>query len=134
MSSWVEYGVVANYADRQVAAFGYEVVAAQSAGDQIPAQAVLAANAADQLRVDGRMGVILRPRGQNEIGERNGEYRHAEEEDVDDPLRLLFAPVLVRRKCHPFWHDVSARRVFSHLGGPSMNARPRGYGSRLRRE
>ena len=64
------------------------------------------------------MVVILRPRGKDEVGERDGEYRHAEEEGVDDPLRLFFGLSLARRKCHPFTHDASARLVFFHVAVP----------------
>jgi len=38
----------------------------------------------------GAMVVILCPRGEDEIREREGEYRHAEEESIGDPLHGIF--------------------------------------------
>jgi hypothetical protein len=38
----------------------------------------------------GAMLVILGPRGEDEVREREGEYRYAEEESIGDPLRVVF--------------------------------------------
>lgn len=42
----------------------------------------------------GAMVVILGPRGEDEIREREGEYRHAEEESIGDPLHVVFGLTL----------------------------------------
>jgi len=51
-----------------------------------------------ELRVLRRIVVVLCPRGEDEVGERDGEYRHAEEESVGDPLHLFFGLSLILRK------------------------------------
>jgi hypothetical protein len=45
------------------------------------------------------------------------EYRHAEGESVDDPLRLFFGLSRIFRKRHPFANDFSAHFVFIHVAG-----------------
>jgi hypothetical protein len=58
--------------------------------------------------VHERTLLILRPRGEDEIGERDREYRHAKEESVDNPLRLFVCLSFLLRKRDPstnaFWH------------------------------
>jgi len=60
---------------------------------------------------------ILRLRRKDEVGECDGEYRHAEEESVDDPLHLLFGLSLIRRRRYPSANDCSARLVCFHVAG-----------------
>jgi hypothetical protein len=45
------------------------------------------------------------------------EYRHAEGESVDDPLRRFFGLSRIFRKRHPFANDFSAHFVFIHVAG-----------------
>jgi hypothetical protein len=59
---------------------------------------------------------ILCPCGEDEIREREGEYRHAEEERIGDPLQVFGLPLILRRR-HPFAHDVAAQPVFLHVVG-----------------
>jgi hypothetical protein len=66
------------------------------------------------------MMVILCPRGENEVREREGEYRHAEEERIGDPLHVVFGLPLILRSRHPFAHDVPAQAVFLHVAGSSL--------------
>jgi hypothetical protein len=61
------------------------------------------------------MVVILGPRGEDEVREREGEYRHAEEESICDPLHAVFGLPPVLRRSHPIAHDVSAQPVFFHV-------------------
>jgi hypothetical protein len=63
------------------------------------------------------MVVTLCPRGENEVREREGEYRHAEEERIGDPLHGVFGLSLILGRRHPFAHDVSAQAVFLHVAG-----------------
>src|SRR5262249_56055445 len=63
----------------------------------------------------GAMVVILCPRGEDEVRERKGEYRHAEEESIGDPLHVVFALPLILRRSRPFAHDVSDHPVLLHL-------------------
>ena len=63
----------------------------------------------------GRM-VILRPRGKDEVGKCDGEYRQAEEESVHDPLHLFFVSRLRRRR-HPSANECSTRLVCFHVAG-----------------
>src|SRR5215831_15733916 len=65
----------------------------------------------------GAMVVILCPRGEDEVREREGEYRHAEEESIGDPLHVVFALPLILRRSRPFTHDVSEQPVFLHVAG-----------------
>jgi hypothetical protein len=65
----------------------------------------------------GAMVVILCPRGEDEIREREGEYRHAEEESIGDPLHGIFGLTPILLRSHPFAHDVSAQPVFLHVAG-----------------
>ena len=60
---------------------------------------------------------LVRPRGEDEEGERDGEYRHAEEESIGDPLRVVFGLSPILRRSRPFAHDVSAQPVFFHVAG-----------------
>jgi len=55
----------------------------------------------------------VRPRGEDEEGERDGEYRHAEEEGIGDPLDVVFSLPLILRRSHPFANHVSAQPVLS---------------------
>jgi hypothetical protein len=61
--------------------------------------------------------VILRPRGKDEVGECDAEYRQAEEESVDDPLYPFFGLSLIHRRRHPSANDCSARLVCFHVAG-----------------
>src|SRR6516162_9504481 len=63
----------------------------------------------------GARVVILCPRGEDEIREREGEYRHAEEESIGDPLHVVFELPPILRGSHPFAHDVLAQPVFLHV-------------------
>ena len=65
----------------------------------------------------GAMVVILCPRGEDEVRERKGEYRHAEEESIGDPLHVVFALPLILRRSRPFANDVSEQPVFLHVAG-----------------
>jgi len=65
----------------------------------------------------GAMVVILCPRGKDEIREREGEYRHAEEERIGDPLHVVFGLPLILRRSRPFANDVSEQPVFLHVAG-----------------
>src|SRR2546421_11270373 len=59
--------------------------------------------------------LILRLRRKDKVGECDGEYRHAEEESVGDPLPLLFGLALIRRSRHPSANDCSAHLVCFHV-------------------
>jgi hypothetical protein len=61
------------------------------------------------------MVVILCPRGEDEVREREGEYRHAEEEGIGDALHVVFGLPLILRRSHPLANDVSAQPVFFHV-------------------
>jgi len=61
--------------------------------------------------------VILRLRRKDQVGEGYGEYRHAEEESVGDPLHLFFGRSLIRRRRQPSADDRWARRVRFHVAG-----------------
>src|SRR5262249_61038431 len=63
------------------------------------------------------MVVILCPRGEDEVRERKGEYGHAEEESIGDPLNVVFALPVILRRSRPFAHDVSEQPVFLHVAG-----------------
>jgi hypothetical protein len=63
------------------------------------------------------MVAILCPRGEDEVREREGEYRHADEERIGDPLLGIFGLPLILRRSHPFAHDVSAQPVLLHVAG-----------------
>ena len=63
------------------------------------------------------MVVILCSRGEDEVREREGEYRHAEEESIGDPLRVVFALPPILRRSRPFAHDVAAQPVFLNVAG-----------------
>jgi len=78
-----------------------------------------------ELRMLGRIVVILRPRVEHEVGECDGEYRYAEEESIDDPLHLFFGLSLVRRKPHQSGNDFSACLVRFHLAGSLAVVVPR---------
>src|SRR5215469_9158240 len=66
---------------------------------------------------DGAMVAILGPRGEDEVREREGEYRHAEEECIGDPLHGVFGLTPILRRSHPFAHDVAAQPVVLHVAG-----------------
>ena len=63
------------------------------------------------------MVVVLCPRGEDEVRECEGEYRHAEEERIGDPLHVVFGLPLILRRSHPSANDVSALPVFLHVAG-----------------
>ena len=63
------------------------------------------------------MVVILCPRGEDEVRERKGEYRHAEEESIGDPLHVVFGLPFILRRSRPFANDVSEQPVFLHVAG-----------------
>jgi hypothetical protein len=67
------------------------------------------------------MVAILCPRGEDEVREREGEYRHAEEESIGDPLHGVGLPLILSRR-HPFAHDVSAQPVLLHVAGSLANS------------
>ena len=59
----------------------------------------------------------LRLRRKDEVGERDGENRHADEESVCDPLHLLFALSPICRRCQPSMNDRWERLVYFHVAG-----------------
>src|SRR6266487_3550509 len=66
----------------------------------------------------GRIVRILRPRGEDEVGESDGEYRLAEEESIDAPLHLFFGLSPILRNRHPCANDFSACLVCFHVAVP----------------
>jgi hypothetical protein len=71
--------------------------------------------------VHERTVLILHRRGEDKIGESDREYRHAEEENVDDPLRL-FVCLSFR---HPLTNDFSPRVAGFHVAASLLPQRVR---------
>ena len=77
----------------------------------------------------------LRLRRNDEVGERDGEYRHADEESVCDPLHALFGLSPICRRRQPSANDRGERLVYFHIAGSLTHcsrAYPRGCSSLAR--